>query len=47
METQVATTWKIDPTHSEVGFKVKHTFGNYQLEKFNEQTSDRLILVLE
>lgn len=31
----------------EVGFKIKHIFGNYQLEPFNEETSDRLILVLE
>lgn len=30
-----------------VDFKIKHTFGNYQLESFNEITSDRLILVLE
>ncbi len=30
-----------------VGFNIKHQFGNYQLENFNEETSDRLILVLE
>jgi len=30
-----------------VGFTIKHTFGNYFLEKFNDETSDRLILVLE
>ncbi|MCF6181329.1 class I SAM-dependent methyltransferase [Lutibacter sp.] len=30
-----------------VGFTIKHKFGNYQLEDFNEATSDRLILVLE
>jgi len=30
-----------------VDFKIKHTFGNYQLDDFNEETSDRLILVLE
>ncbi|MDX1828158.1 MAG: class I SAM-dependent methyltransferase [Lutibacter sp.] len=30
-----------------VGFNIKHQFGNYQLEDFNEATSDRLILVLE
>ncbi len=30
-----------------VGFKIKHTFGNYQLDPFNEEVSDRLILVLE
>ena len=24
METQVKTTWSVDPTHSEVQFKVKH-----------------------
>lgn len=37
METQTATTWAIDPTHSEVQFKVKHlvistvtgSFGQY------------------
>ena len=30
-----------------VGFKIKHIFGNYQLDPFDEHTSDRLILVLE
>jgi len=30
-----------------VDFKIKHTFGNYQLDAFNENTSDRLILVIE
>ncbi len=30
-----------------VNFKIKHTFGNYHLEAFDETTSDRLILVLE
>jgi len=30
-----------------VGFTIKHKFGNYQLEDFNEETSERLILVLE
>ena len=30
-----------------VNFKIKHTFGDYQLEPFNQITSDRLILVLE
>jgi len=30
-----------------VGFKIKHIFGDYNLEVFNEETSDRLILVLE
>ncbi len=30
-----------------VGFKIKHIFGNYQLENFDEETSDRLILILE
>lgn len=29
-----------------VGFTIKHQFGNYQLENFNEATSDRLILVI-
>lgn len=38
---------KINSYVNSVGFKIKHTFGNYQLEKFNEETSDRLILVLE
>jgi SAM-dependent methyltransferase len=38
---------KINLYLNSVGFKIKHTFGNYQLEEFNEQTSDRLILVLE
>lgn len=30
-----------------VGFKLKHTFGNYNLEPFNSKTSDRLILVVQ
>ncbi|MGV8946664.1 MAG: class I SAM-dependent methyltransferase [Lutibacter sp.] len=38
---------KINTYVNSVGFKIKYTFGNYQLEKFNEETSDRLILVLE
>lgn len=38
---------KINSYVNSVGFKIKHTFGNYQLEDFNEETSDRLILVLE
>jgi len=38
---------KINLYLDSVGFKIKHTFGNYQLEPFNEHTSDRLILVLE
>ncbi|WP_298368964.1 class I SAM-dependent methyltransferase [uncultured Lutibacter sp.] len=38
---------KINSYLNSVGFKIKHTFGNYKLEQFNEETSDRLILVLE
>ena len=38
---------KINLYLDSVGFKIKHTFGNYQLNVFNEDTSDRLILVLE
>jgi len=38
---------KINSYVKAVGFNIKHTFGNYQLEDFNEETSDRLILVLE
>lgn len=38
---------KIKSFLNSVDFKIKHTFGNYQLENFNEITSDRLILVLE
>lgn len=38
---------KINSYVNSVGFKIKHTFGDYQLEKFSEETSDRLILVLE
>ena len=38
---------KINLYLDSVGFKIKHTFGNYQLDTFNEDTSDRLILVLE
>lgn len=38
---------KINTYLNSVGFKIKYIFGDYQLEKFNEDTSDRLILVLE
>lgn len=38
---------KINSYLTTVGFKIKHTFGNYQLDPFNEEVSDRLILVLE
>lgn len=38
---------KIKSYLNSVDFKIKHTFGNYQLESFEENTSDRLILVLE
>ncbi|PCH51046.1 MAG: SAM-dependent methyltransferase [Flavobacteriaceae bacterium] len=38
---------KIKTYLNSVDFKIKHTFGNYQLHDFNEETSDRLILVLE
>ena len=27
------------------GLKINHIFGNYQLSKFNSETSDRLIFV--
>lgn len=30
-----------------VGFKLNHTFGNYNLESFDQKTSDRLILVVQ
>jgi cyclopropane fatty-acyl-phospholipid synthase-like methyltransferase len=39
--------FKINSYVNSVGFRIKHTFGNYQLDSFNEETSDRLILVLE
>lgn len=32
---------------SKAGFKLKDTFGNYDLDKFDEQNSDRLITVFE
>lgn len=32
---------------SKAGFKLKETFGNYDLERFNEQSSDRLITIFE
>jgi len=38
---------KIKTYLNSVDFKIKHIFGNYQLENFNEETSDRLILILE
>jgi cyclopropane fatty-acyl-phospholipid synthase-like methyltransferase len=38
---------KINTFVNTVGFKIKYIFGNYQLDAFDETTSDRLILVLE
>lgn len=38
---------KINQYLTKVGFKLIHTFGNYNLETYNEKTSDRLILVVQ
>ena len=38
---------KINTYLEEAGLKIKNKFGNYNLEPFNEITSERLILVLE
>jgi SAM-dependent methyltransferase len=38
---------KIRSYINKVGFTIKHTFGNYHLEAFDEERSDRLILILE
>jgi SAM-dependent methyltransferase len=38
---------KINTYVNAVDFKIKHIFGNYHLDAFDEKTSDRLILVLE
>jgi len=38
---------KINSYIKSVDFKIKHIFGNYHLDAFNEETSDRLILILE
>ncbi|MCM2302560.1 MAG: SAM-dependent methyltransferase, partial [Flavobacteriaceae bacterium] len=38
---------KINNYLNVVGFKLKHTFGNYNLEPFDVKTSDRLILVVQ
>ncbi len=38
---------KINYYLNSVGFKIKHTFGDYQLNSFDSNTSDRLILVIE
>ncbi|MDP2088366.1 MAG: class I SAM-dependent methyltransferase [Flavobacteriaceae bacterium] len=38
---------KINSYLNIVGFKLNHTFGNYNLEPFNVKTSDRLILVVQ
>jgi SAM-dependent methyltransferase len=46
-KVKILTIEKINFYLNAVGFKIKHTFGNYQLENFNEETSERLILVLE
>ena len=37
---------KIKTYLNKVGFSIKHIFGNYQLQNFDENTSDRLILVV-
>ncbi|MCM2301240.1 MAG: class I SAM-dependent methyltransferase [Flavobacteriaceae bacterium] len=38
---------KINNYLNVVGFKLKHTFGNYNLESFDVKSSDRLILVVQ
>lgn len=38
---------KMKSFNNAINFKIKHTFGDYQLNNFDEQNSDRLILVLE
>lgn len=38
---------KIKSYVDSVGFKIKHIFGNYQLDEFDENSSERLILILE
>ncbi|RXP45613.1 class I SAM-dependent methyltransferase [Lutibacter sp. HS1-25] len=38
---------KINSYIKSVDFKIKHIFGNYHLDAFDEETSDRLILILE
>ncbi|UKN01324.1 YceI family protein [Paracrocinitomix mangrovi] len=55
METLTKTSWKIDPTHSEIGFKVKHMmistvkghFDNFDatVESSNEDFSDAKVNV--
>lgn len=37
---------KIKSYMDEVGFEIKHIFGNYQLSEYDKNTSDRLILVV-
>jgi SAM-dependent methyltransferase len=46
-KVKILDVLKIKIYLNSVGFKIKHIFGNYQLDSFNEETSDRLILVLE
>ena len=36
---------KFETYFSAAGLKINHIFGNYQLSKFNSDTSDRLIFV--
>lgn len=36
-----------DQLIEKTGFKLKQVFGNYKLDKFDDQTADRLILILE
>ncbi len=38
---------KITSYLNAIGFKINHTFGNYNLEAFDTQTSDRLIIVVQ
>ena len=44
---QCLTLSKIKEFAKLSGLKVSHTFGNYQLDVFDENNSDRLILILE
>lgn len=46
-QVKFLTLDKMQPYFEEAGLKINHVFGDYALNKFNPNTSDRLILVAE
>lgn len=46
-EVKILTEASFRSLAAHAGFRVKNIFGNYNLQEFNAQTSDRLLMILE